>query len=208
MADNALLNDEDRARIRAAVRAAEARTSGEFVTVIAHQSSNYSSVPILWAALIALCVPALVLLIAPNTAFTLIYGAQVASFFALALVFNVPSVRLLLAPAALKREKSQHLARSQFTQQGLHRTRNGTGVLLFVSVAERYVEILADEGINSRVAPDTWNKIVQQFVEKVREGHAADGFVDAIRQCSDVLAEHFPVTNDDVNELSDRMVEL
>lgn len=208
MAQKELLNDADRARIRAAVQAAEARTSGEFVTVIAQQASSYGSPALLWAALLALCVPAVVLLVAPSTAFVIVYGAQVASFFALALLSNWAPLRLLLAPAALKRDKARQLAQSQFVQRGLHRTRNRTGVLLFVSLAEHYVEILADEGINSRVAPDTWDKIVRQFVQQVREGRAAEGFVGAIGQCGDVLAEHFPIAVDDVNELPDRLVEL
>jgi len=203
-----LLNEVDRERVRAAVKAAEARTSGEFVTVIAQQSSDYGSMPVLWAALVALCLPAVVLLVAPATDFELMYGAQVACFFALALLFNLPALRFMLVPATLKRDTARQLAQKQFVQQGLHRTRGRTGVLLFVSVAERYVEIVADEGINNVVPPDTWNQIVRQFVQQVRDGKTADGFVGAIARCGDVLAEHFPVAAEDVNELPDRMIEI
>ena len=82
-------------------------------------------------------------------------------------------------PTAVKRRRAGRLAREQFFAQGLHLTRARTGVLIFVSVAEHYVEIIADQGIDALVPPGTWDKAVADFVGQVRAGHIAEGFLAA-----------------------------
>ena len=76
-----------------------------------------------------------------------------------------------------------------------------TGVLLFVSAAEHYVEIIADKGINDVVADDAWQDIVQNFVQHVKQQQVTDGFLTAIAACGELLADHFPATDKDINEL-------
>jgi putative membrane protein len=105
-------------------------------------------------------------------------------------------------------ERVARMAREQFLLRGLHRTEARAGVLLFVAVAERRVELIADEGIHARVAPGTWDAIIAGFTAAVREGRIADGFVAAIDAVADSLAAHFPRQPGDVNELPDRLVEL
>jgi uncharacterized protein len=82
------------------------------------------------------------------------------------------------------------------------------GVLLFVSVAERHVEIVADQGINEVVAHDAWQSIVNGFIERVRMRQVAEGFLTAIAACGELLADHFPAADDNRNELPNRLVEL
>jgi putative membrane protein len=90
----------------------------------------------------------------------------------------------------------------------LDRTRGRTGILLFVSIAERYVEILADRGIDEKVPPGTWKEIVAAFTRQVREGKIADGFVGALTACGALLVSRFPRAADDQNELPDVLIEL
>ena len=90
----------------------------------------------------------------------------------------------------------------------MNRTRGRTGILLFVSVAERYVEILAARGIDEKVPPGTWKEIVAAFTRQVRRGKIADGFVGALTACGAVLISHFPRAADDRNELPDVLIEL
>ena len=111
-------------------------------------------------------------------------------------------------PAALKRRRASRLAREQFLAHGLDRTRERTGVLIFVAVAERYVEIIADAGIDAVVPPGTWDQAVAAFVERVRTGRIAEGFLAAIGLVGDRLAEHFPPSADDVDELPNRLIEI
>jgi putative membrane protein len=202
------LTDQDRQQIADAIAAAERRTSGELVTVIAQAADDYRYLPLLWPALAALLLPAIVLTVWPETGAWRLYLIQAVAFVVLALIAHLPQVHLALVPEAVKRRRASRLAREQFFEQRLHLTRARTGVLIFVSVAEHHVEIIADAGINARVPPGTWDKAVADFVERVRSGRIAEGFVAAIGQVGDRLAEHFPRPPDDTDELPNRLIEI
>jgi putative membrane protein len=204
----AFLTEQDRQKIESAIIAAERRTSGELVAVVAQTADDYRYVLLLWPALAALLLPAVLLTIEPGmTAWTL-YLAQAAAFLVFALLAQLPPIRMALVPVAMQRRSASQLAREQFLEQRLHLTRAHTGVLLFVSVAERYVEIIADEGINARVPPGTWDKAVADFVERLRAGRITDGFLTVVEAVGNRLAEHFPRPTDDRDELPNRIIEI
>jgi len=96
----------------------------------------------------------------------------------------------------------------QFLAQGLHRTENRTGVLIFASAAERYAEIVADAVINAKVTPEVWDNAVAALTSAIKAGRPGDGFVAAIEQCGAVLAQHFPPGAMNRNELADKLVEI
>jgi putative membrane protein len=96
----------------------------------------------------------------------------------------------------------------QFFAHGLHRTENRTGVLIYAAVAERYAEIVADAGIDSKVTPQVWAAAIAALIEAIKQGRAGDGFVAAIEQCGRVLAEHFPPGALKRDELPNRLVEI
>lgn len=204
----AFLTDQDRAQIAAAIAAAERRTSGELVAVVAAAADDYRYIVLLWPALAALLLPAILLTAVPALDAWLLYLAQTAAFVLLALLAQLPRLRLALVPAAAKRQRASRLAREQFIAQGLHRTRQRTGVLIFVAVAEHHVEIIADQGIDAVVPPGTWDEAVASFIEQVRAGRVAAGFLAAIGAVGDHLAEHFPGTADDPDELPNRLIEI
>ena len=204
----AFLGEEDKARIAEAIRQAEAATSGEIVTVIAEASDGYWFAPLLWAAILSLIAPGAVLLLDPWIDPVTLYVGQLLVFAGLALLFRWTPVKMRLVPAAVKRRRAARLAREQFLAQRLHHTEGRTGVLLFVSVAERHVEVLADSGINDKVAPEAWTDLVDAFLAKVRQGEVAAGFLAAVERCGALLAEHFPRSRDDAEELPNRLVEL
>jgi putative membrane protein len=201
------LTDEDRQKIASAIAEAERRTSGELVAVVAQSAGDYRHVPLLWPALAALLLPALLLTIEPGMSAWTLYLAQAGAFLVLALLAHLP-VRMALVPDWMKRRRASRLAREQFFERGLHLTRARTGVLIFVAVAEHHVEILADEGINALVPPGTWDKAVADFVERVRAGRIADGFLATIEAVGTRLAEHFPRAADDRDELPNRLIEI
>jgi putative membrane protein len=178
------------------------------VAVVAPAADDYRYVPLLWPALVALLLPAMLLTIAPGMAVWTLYSAQATAFFVLALLLHLLPVRMALVPASMKRRRAGQLAREQFYEQQLHLTGARTGVLLFVSVAEHYVEIIADEGINARVPPGTWDKAVADFVGQVRAGRVTEGFLAMVDAVGMRLAEHFPRAGDDRDELPNRTREL
>ena len=199
-----LVSDDDRRRISAAIKAAEANTSGEIVCVLAQAASDYSYVPLIWAALAALIVPW------PLVVFTLwpvqwIYTAQLAAFLLLAILLSSPALRLALVPRRIKRLRAHRAALEQFMLRGVSRTHGRSGILIFVALGERFARIVADTGVADKTAQATWQAAIDALIADCRRGAIADGFVSAIGACGAVLTEHFPRGADHVDELPDRL---
>jgi putative membrane protein len=204
-----MIDDADRQRVADAIRGAEAKTTGEITCVIAQRASRYPLVPFCWAAAVALLVPPWLILTTDASA-RMICLVQLASFALALIVLSRPRLRRLLVPKLMQHERAHTTALRQFAAQGLHKTARRTGVLIFASQAERYAEIIADDGINAKVSPDVWHGAIAALLGAIKADRAADGFVAAIEQCGAVLAEHFPRKGGDVapHELPDRLVEI
>lgn len=200
------LNEQQKQNISAAIKQAEAQTSGELVAVIASQSDDYDYIPLMWAALSALVVPAVLLLLPIGSGDYSLY--QLSTFIIAALLFRWQPLRMRLIPSYVKRRRAALLAREQFLAQNLHHTEQRNGILLFVSVAERYVEIMADKGINDVVDANTWEQVIGQFVERVKQGEVEQGFIGAIETSAEILQQHFPILPRDLNELPNHLIEL
>ena len=202
-----MIDTKDKARVSAAIRAAEARTAGEIFCVIAQQSGDYRLIPLAWAAGAALFAP-LPLIYALHWSAQAAYLAQLSLFAAVALVLSHPAILFRIVPRRTKHTHAHNVALTQFLAQGLHRTEHRTGVLIFASVAERYAEIIADAGINAKVHGEVWNAAIADLVQAVKSGRPADGFVAAIERCGAVLAAHFPPGSLNREELPDKLVEI
>lgn len=202
------LTESDKQRLRAAIHDAESKTSGEIVTVIARASGSYYYYPTLWAALAAILSPFLFLWLPVSFAPLGIVELQLLAFVLLALLLRQPSIKMHLVPRSVQRDYCARRAREQFLAQNMHTTRERTGVLLYVSVAERHVELLADAGIHTRVPAGTWNTIVDEFTAQLKAGRIGGGFIAAVTAIGEHLAVHFPRPADDRNELPDRLIEL
>jgi putative membrane protein len=199
------LSEQDRARIAAAIRATEATTSGEIVCVLAQNSSaQATALPVLIAAVLALAVP-WILMAATTLPLQSILLLQILAFLALLAVSSLPRVRTALIPRATRRALAHRLAMEQFVSRGIARTRQRTGILIFVSLAERYARIIADEGIAARVPKAEWQGAIDSLVGHMRDDHVADGFIAAIEICGAVLARHFPLAGNERGALPDRI---
>ena len=202
-----VLNDQDRTRIRDAIATAEAKTAGEIFVVVARASDEYHLVALLWATLAALCVPL------PLVSLTLvpalqIYLAQLAVFVVLSVLLSLPPLHMAVVPLRLKRARAHARAVEQFLAHGLHTTEARTGVLIFVSLAEHYAEIIADSGIAAKVEQRVWDEAMAKLIEETRAGRLAEGLIHAIARTGAVLATHFPPRPRDVNEIPDDLILL
>ena len=199
-----LIGEHERNEIADAIAEVERNTNAELVTVIAARSDDYVHHAMAWAAIAALLLSAPLAFVHPDV--VVVLSVQLALFCALVLIFRIPAVAQRLIPRHIGQWRASNMARRQFLEQGLHHTKGETGVLIFVSEAEHYVEILADRGVSSLVDDGRWEAIVERFVVNVRRKRVAAGFVEAIGECGDILAEAVPKTGDNPNELSDRLV--
>jgi putative membrane protein len=96
----------------------------------------------------------------------------------------------------------------QFLAQSLHTTKGRTGVMIYVSFAEHYAEVIADEGIYRKVPQTTWNEVVDALTANLGRGARVEGFVTAIETCGKILAEHFPPGGIDLDELPNHLIVL
>ncbi|WOC16423.1 TPM domain-containing protein [Pseudochrobactrum sp. MP213Fo] len=207
------LSQADRERIAAAIRAAEQQTGGEIYAVLARRSDDYFFV----AGFVACCGMIVTTVIAAFVAhyywFDLTLPKFALSLLAAFICMNVllafvPRLRMALVPHRVRYRRAHLNALQQFIARNVHLTNKRTGILLFVSLAERYAEVVADAGINARVEQHDWNKIVATLSDHASSGLIADGFVEAISQAGALLALHIPKEAGDKNELEDHLVEL
>lgn len=207
MAAKHVLNDAERARLSAVVAAAEAGTTGEIFVVVAEASDDYRFIPLLWATLAALAVPLPLVFLTALAAAT-IFAAQLALFIVLALALSWPALRARVVPRRVKHGRAHALAVQQFLAHGLQMTEARTGALIFVSLAERHAEVVADAGIAAKVDQAEWDAVIAALVGEIRAGRLTDGLVAAIGGVGAVLARHFPAAPGDRNELPNEVVLL
>jgi putative membrane protein len=198
------LSTEDHDRVSAAIHDAERRTSGEIVCVLARESTDSTALPLLLAALAAMIVP-WPLLFYTALPVNLILLTQLLTFFILALVLCMPRVRIALVPRAARRAMAHRMALEQFMIRGIGRKADRTGVLIFVSLAERYARIVADRAIADRVPQSEWQHAVDALISHPSRGDIPGGFVAAIERCGTVLEANFPRQEGDRRELPDRI---
>ena len=200
-------DEYDQRQIAEAIARAERHTDAELVTVLARRADDYAYWPLLWAAVLALAVPGLLqwLLGWPGVRGLLV--ANMLLFVGLCLLLRSPRLAGWLIPRVLRRWRASRLEHQQFRELNLQRTAAGTAVLIFVSEAERHVEILVDRGIEHCLDASARAALVSRLAEQVRQGRTLQGFVECIEACGELLSEQVPPTHAR-NELPNRLVIL
>jgi len=199
-------SEKEKERIREAVVAAESKTSGEVVPMIVTSAARYTEIELFGLAA-GLFLGMVIEWLwsdpwgSPYFHLWPMFGALLGF-----LVGRIPVVKRLLAPTSRVTEAVHTLGLASFTEQGLHYTKDHTGILILVSLLEHRVEVLADRGIDQKVGAGTWDEIVHIISAGIKSGRACDAFCNAIQRCGDILATHFPRQADDQDELSNRLV--
>lgn len=199
---------EEQKRIEAAVQAIEKRTSGEIVPMVVDASYEYPRAEILGGGLFSLAA-SVVLAWAFGNESIWVFLPFFVIFYILfkAFIRYTPALkRRLIHPAEIA-EEVEEKALVSFLERGLHRTRDETGILILISLFERRVFVLADRGIDAVVATDTWDEIVRTVTAGIHGGRTCEALCAAIGHCGDLLEEHFPVRDDDTDELPNLIVD-
>lgn len=221
------LTAEDRQKISAAVAAAEAKSSGEIVAVTTPISDPYHDVALHWAlvplfAVLAWAAWAPTALVwwydflfggwqpdpTMSQLLTLLMFFAALKFTVALLILKWMPLRLALTPPATKHRRVRRRAITVFKAAAERRTAGRTGILIYLSIAERRAEIVADEAILKVTDDHTWGEAMTALIEGVRDGRPADGIVAAIERVGVVLAEKFPRSAGDTNEIPDALIEL
>lgn len=200
-----LLTDAEAQRVAQTITDIERNTDAELVTVLAKQTDDYYYIPALWAALIALVSPGLVLLTPFWLEVTEVLFVQAGVFLVMLLLLRIPTIMQRIIPQSVKQWRASNMAHRQFLQNNLHHTDGATGVLIFVAETEHFVQIIADRGIDQHVDPEQWQSIVDGFTQEVRAGNVANGLTSAIEACGALLVQHVPKTHER-NELPNHLI--
>lgn len=200
------LNENNKILIKEAVEKAESKTSGEIVPVVLDKSDFYPTAHFRMALIVGI----LSSLICYYTydfedPITLILvqipGMMLGYFLA---YFN--TFKKLFTTKEEMNEEVQQRALEIFHTHQVSMTKDRTGIMIFISLLEKEVKVLADCGINEKVEKDYWDKLVVNLISNIKIGNITKGLVSAISQCGDSLQESFPIKKDDTNEISNEVI--
>ena len=211
-----MLTPEDHRRIEAAVASAEEGTNGDIFCVLAGEVSSYREVPIAWGAAVALLLPPAIMALASGPLFAAITGggwtaahasavqsdigfaltgyaiAQICLFGIVTVVTSLAPIRRRLTPRFLKRHRVKKAAFHHFVAAHSHVKDSETGVLIFVALVERQVEILADAAIHTQCGDAVWARAAAAIQQGMKAPDPTAGIERAIAICGEALKAHFP----------------
>jgi putative membrane protein len=220
------LSDDDHAKVSAAIAEAEAKSDGEIIAIAADQSDSYHDVGLHYAILVLFLVLAffaawphqlelwwtrLMGWTAEPTQrelLTLLLGFALLKFLAVLFLMKWMPLRLLLTPGSTKTRRVRRRAVMLFKAGGERRTVGRTGILIYLSMGEHRAEIVADEAITKVTTPETWGEAMAALITEVKAGRPGEGIVAAVGLIGAVLAEHFPKSSTDTNEIPDKLIQL
>ena len=221
-----VIGDADFARVAAAVRDAELKSDGEIVTIVAPRSHDYGDVGWLWSVLVMFLALAcyatwpcfyagLVERLlgwhapqSPSAWLVAIMLALAVKLFGTRAILAIDRLRIALTPGPIRQRRVRARAIDLFRVSVESRTRGKTGVLLYLSLAERRAEIVADATIHTKVSADRWGEAMAALIGHVGKGRPGEGMAAAVERIGAVLAEHLPRSPDDTDELPDRLILL
>jgi putative membrane protein len=221
------ISQDDRDLIAAAVTAAERGSDGEIVTIVAARSDAYHDVALHYAVLLMLFIPAF-WAFAPQSLVDMAAGILLGwnaelsrelvmlymfvklagTFIFVRLILAYQPLRMALTPGITKHRRVHRRAVELFRAGCELRTHGRTGVLLYLSLAEKRAEIVADKAIADKVEPDVWGEAMAALVDEVKAGRPGEGMAAAVAKIGAVLAPILPPTGANPNELPDRLIVL
>lgn len=208
-------SEEDLERIKAAVRDAESKISGEIVPVIVERSGVYTIAHwksgVIFGVLAFIAMIILDRYVIDDASHTLYYDPLFIFMVVIAggaigsVVPNLVSgFKRWLVSRQYMDECCRQNAENAFLEEEIFNTRHRTGIMIFISLFEHEVVVMADRGISKVVEQNEWDKIVAELVSKIRLGNFVEGMEAGIRRCGEILLEKgFHKTSDDINELRD-----
>jgi len=212
------INKTESEKIKTAIQEAESKTSGEIAVAFIKESDNYAIYELLFALFCGF-IYFFVMMFFVNgienilknmfwgysvNYLLLFYGLSI--FVVISVVYllsNLSFIDRLIVPKSVMRRKVNERAVRQFMESGVYNTKDRTGILIFISMLEHRVELLADKGINEKISQEKWDSILNNIVKGIKSGNVDKNLSESIYECGKLLAEHFPVQPGDENELKD-----
>ncbi|MBC8415931.1 MAG: TPM domain-containing protein [Candidatus Cloacimonetes bacterium] len=214
------LKKDDLKKISSAVKDAESKTSGEIATAIIKESYNYAVYELLFAVTVGFIYFVVMMFFVgsiENRLQSLFWDYHIgyllifygfSTFLVIALFYflgNISTIDRLIVSKKIKWQKVKERALRQFMESGVYNTKDRTGILIFISILEKRVELLADSGINEKIPQEKWQSIVDNIIKGIKKKNVTSYLIESINECGELLAQHFPIQPGDVNELTDEI---
>jgi putative membrane protein len=202
----ALLSESETKAIEQAIQRVESRSATELVVAVVEQSGDYVAPRALLSLGWTLALTLALTVFRPHIPPWWLIALELPIAAAIYALFGIPALRRRLIPAAAAEQAVQARAYALFSERGVHRTRERTGLLILLSELEHRVVILGDSGIHSLVGESGWREHVDRIVTRIRERRAAQGVLEAIEALEPLLAAHSPSRTDDQNEIANTVL--
>lgn len=202
-----LLSKEEQEELVKCVMDVEKKTSGEIVPVIASSSYDYPRASHLGGLLLGVLSAVCIAMLLDREDMWVFLALFLAAYLLFSrLLSAIPELKMPFITKREMREEVEEAALTSFFVNGLHRTRDLTGIIIYVSVYERQVQILADKGINDKVNPAVWDEVVADISKGIKEGKAGEALCRGVKRCGELITENFPVKHDDTDELPNLII--
>ena len=214
------LKKDDLKKINSAVKDAESKTSGEIPTAIIKESYNYAVYELLFAVIVGFIYFVVMMFFIgsiENQLQSLFWDYHIghllifygfSTFLVIALFYflgNISTIDRLIVSKKIMWQKVKERALRHFMESGVYNTKDRTGILIFISILEKRVELLADSGINEKIPQGKWQNIVDNIIKGIKEKKVTPYLIESIDECGKILAQHFPIQPGDINELTDEI---
>ena len=197
------LTKEEKEKIKASVREAEMKTSGEISTAFIKESDSYAVYELTFAVIIGLVYFIVIMFFANSIEesikqmvweysphhLLMFYGFS--TFIVIAIVYllaNIPFIDRLIVSKSVMQLKVNQRAVRQFMESGVYNTKDRTGILIFISYLERRVELLADTGISEKIPQEKWDAVVHHIIKGIKTNQMVKHLSESIRECGNYLA--------------------
>jgi putative membrane protein len=177
------LKPEERQRVAAATKEIHDRTGVELVVVVRHASDHYALYPMLWASMIAIVSLVVLGLFFPRLPVRIATMMQALILLLLTLAFDWMPLRMRLVPRHTRHSLAHTLAHHEFAAHAMTGDPGRKLILLFVSQAEHYFEVIADRATHQAAAEGTWEAIATEFTGAAKTGPLGNAVIEAVRRC-------------------------
>jgi putative membrane protein len=214
-------SEKDSQKIAEATKTAEMKTSGEIFTVLTQECDDYHGNVFIVSIIPYLLVTAFIIIFS-GTFITVLQGMvweieqdslvfmaviiPLIFFVVFYVLFSIPMLKYnIISKNRMRKEVRLH-AESAFFRHGITATEGATGVLIFISMFERRVELLVDYKIQQKISNDKWEEVVLNIIKGIQSDNFVEVLGAEIIRCGDILSNDFPREMDDVDELDNKPV--
>ena len=193
-------------RLVSAISEVENASNAELVFLVKEVSGNYRDTHLIFASLLSLLSFSLFIFLPVLFGDYLIYAGTILTFFVgLLLSFFIPSISKLFTKKDILNKNVEIMARAHFQKGKIYNTKSHTGVLIYCSLFEKQIYILADKGIKGLIPSNEFIKIEKDFNNVFVDNKITENILVQINQLKPIFAKYIPPVENDINELADDM---